>query len=327
MKKKYGFIIVLAVIILMGSSFFKIAEKIEFDKEFNKEVFHTKEYYVKDEKSARKIIRAQGKLMRNGYSDSEIIKVEKYLEDAYKIEAVNLQGIDPETADSIKVACDYMFREYPFLTGFITNITVSNEISDNRDILAKYENFIYITNPNAEQLYPFVIKKQILLNEAEFCNKERMNNLIIRNIKSGFWPEGTSVTSIFIHELTHALIDNLICNKYGLNNHIYITEKNAEAFSNQVSENLSYNQNYAKELCESAYENYVKIYDSHCSYQDFCFSISEYGYGSQEDGGISYEETIAEAMAEYYIDAEDSSLAGKMIISQIEEEIIKLGIR
>ncbi|MBR1692214.1 MAG: hypothetical protein IJ711_05490 [Lachnospiraceae bacterium] len=322
-KKQYAVIIsVIGFAVVIAFLFInRYLSERKTEQQFLSEVFYTRQYYVADEKTARKILRLQGELLRSQCEENEVREIERELEKAYGIEAVNLQDVDAETADAIRTACLYMFTKYPVLHSYLTNITVQDDISERSDAIAKYENFMFLTNPDETELYPFVIKNQILLRRREFANRERLENLIKRNIDNGFWSEGTSIESIMVHELSHALVDCIISSQYGLGNSIYITESNADAFSQCNMQDLASNQEFAQSLCRKAYAQYCKDYSNEDSYEEFCMQISGYGVALQEDGGIAYEETIAEAVADVYLHGEDAGIPSKLISSELDKAI------
>ncbi|MCR5420545.1 MAG: hypothetical protein K6E98_06040 [Lachnospiraceae bacterium] len=132
---------------------------------------------------------------------------------------MNLRNVDREMAEYIRSACDYMYKEYPILNGFLTNITVLDEVSESYSAIALYENDSYIINSDSDRLYPIVIRRRILLRAKDF-------------------------------ELGYAL-------------------------------------------------------------------------GLQEDGGYSYEVTIAEAISHEYVHGEDSSSAVRMMIRELKKVIEK----
>lgn len=283
------------------------------------------EKYISDSEQAVEAIVADGVEKRTAYSNRKINKIEKRLEKKYEILAVNLGIMDKKTALSIERASDYMFRTYPILKGFITNITVSGDLSEDDSTVAKYESYTFIQNEAEENVYPFVLKKQIVLNEREFLNPTRLNNLIKKSVLDGHWMKDTNVEALIVHEMSHALIDTIICQKYGLTDPIYICEENAEAFSQCATNSLAANQFIEKEICITAYETYKKEYKTEESYEDFCKKISDYALGLQEDGGYSYTETCAEACVDVYLHGENSSEPAKLIVQILNDiSMVKL---
>ena len=165
----------------------------------------------------------------------------------------------------------------------------------------------FIENPNAGELYPFVMRNRIILDQEDFLNSTRLNNMIKRNVMDGFWKEGSDISSIIVHELTHGLIYYLELAEYDLGRGIYITEDIADRFSIVMTNQLSYNQTMAKSICMNSFENYCNLIEVEITFSEFCQGILGYAAGLQSDGGISYGEIIAEAMTDYYLNRENMS--------------------
>ncbi len=313
-------VILLTVFLLMPSVRKKRAEK-ELLRAFSSGIMENAEVYVPDETTARKLIRAQGQLLRSTCEDNGIRDIEKYLEKTYGMEAVNLRDMDEDTAGSVKDACDYMYGTYPILNGYLTNITLQDDVSESDAAIALFETNTYIINPSSMRLYPIVIKKQILLRAKSFENPRRLENTVNINVRDGFWTEGTDVTAVLVHELGHALISCILSHKYGLDNTVFVDENNADAYSSYNMEQLSDHQDFVKSICENAYAKYKEETGESDSYEDFCGQISGYAKGIQDDGGISYEETVAEAISNVYVHGGDCALPAALIVEEIDSAI------
>ncbi len=308
-------ILSLTAVFLFGCD---LMEEERLKRDFSTNIYDHAEVYVPNEKTARKILRAQGELLRDGSQDESVREVEKYLEMTYGMEAVNLKHMEPELAVALKDACDYMYGKYPILNGYLTNITVQDDVSESVAAIALFETDTYIINTPSKGLYPMVIKKQILLRAKDFENGRRMENMIRINVRDGFWTEGTDVTAVLVHELGHALVSSILSKQYGLGNTVFIDEKNADAYTNYNMQQLADNQEFAKSLCEGAYERYKNEYGKEGSYEDFCSEISGYATGIQDDGGISYDETVAEAISNVYVHGDGCALPAALIQEEIE---------
>lgn len=273
------------------------------------------ERYISDSEEARMAIINDGIEKRSAYYNKKINKIEKRIEKKYEILAVNLGTMDRQTALSIENACKYMFQTYPILKGHITNLTLSNDW-DEEDSIAKYEKHTFIQNNLETGIYPFVIKRQIVLSE-EFLNPVRLNNIIKKSVLDGHWMKDTNIEALLVHEMSHALMDAIICQKYELLDTVYISRENADAFSKCMTDNLAANQSTEIEICNAAYKKYKKNYKSEESYEEFCAQISDYAIGLQEDGGYSYAETCAEACVDVYLHGESSSVAARLIVEEL----------
>jgi len=326
MQKRKVVIVVVSLLLIVSSVFAIIFlpgvlknHKIEkeLEKKYSTEICDHAENYVPDKRVAHKLIRAQGVLMREDCEENSVREIERYLEKTYELDAVNLRNMDQEMAEYIKAACDYIYKKYPVLKGYLTNITVTDSVSESSAAIAIYDDSIFIMNP--DNLYPIVIRRSILLRAKEFENIRRMKNLVKMNVDGNFWTEGTDIAAVIVHEFGHVLSDCIISYKYGLDNEIYIGEKEKEAYSKCCSEDLSYNQFFEKDICEKAYENYKSQVDADATYDEFCGEISDYAIGAQADGGYSYSETIAEAVSNEYVLGENSCMAAKLIVEELEK--------
>ena len=107
---------------------------------------------------------------------------------------------------------------------------------------------------------------------------------------------------------------------------ICITEEKGDAFSECCIQDLAINQTIEKDICNTAFNNYLAEQGVDCTYEEFCSEISGYALGLQEDGGISYGETIAESMTDVYINGENCNPASKAIIDEVETRLKRLNL-
>lgn len=288
---------------------------IDSDKQFNA--------YVKDWETARDVIVEYGIRQRALYDNPEVKEIELQMEKDYDILAVNLGEIDVEAAREIEQAFAYMYEEYPILQGTLTNLTLSNFPNTSGNELAITRTRELVVNETFGTC-PFVVKYEILLNVVRMSDREKMLVDYKKQAADGHWPEGTGTTSIIVHELGHQLMEVIRMMQYGLYDGkeftaYYITEENHDAFSDCIMDSLSINQTVNKTVIEEAYQLWIDQYGETGDEEAFRSSISEYASGIQSDGGISYGETISEAIADYYLHGEDSVNATKAIISCIND--------
>lgn len=241
-------------------------------------------------------------------------EIEAAMEQQFGIGEVELAQMEPELAQKVYCAFSYMYERYPILQDKITNVEVEEIPSG---AVAKAE---YVEIPSEqEELYPIQMKQQVTLGEREFLNEVRLTNLIRKSTADGHWMEGTDVDSIVVHELEHILLNVIRMERYGLDDFCTITEENEEAFSAYQTDVLSMNQTTAKEIVDAAYQNYKNSGQTDVTLEEAKEMISGYASGEQDDGGISYEETIAEAMVDLYLHGEDATSFSKEIIAEIDE--------
>lgn len=278
---------------------------IEYDKQYNAKVSSKEE--------AREAIIEYGIRQRERYSNSAVTDIELQIEQDYDLFAVNLGEIDEETAQDIEKAFFYMYETYPEIRGTLTNLSLGNFENPKAGNIAVTQNSEFIINEEFGR-YPFVVKYEIILNAAKFTNREKLLKDCAYNIETGYWPEGSDITSIVVHELGHQLLNVIAMQQFGFQDCYYVTEENADGYSQYVTDSLSVNQTVGKSIMQEAYTIWTEEYGNTGSEEDFRSSISHYAKGEQADGGVSYGETFAEAVADIYLNGEQAADASKAIL-------------
>ena len=282
---------------------------IQYDKQYKA--------YISSREEAERKIREYGEQQRELYSNPEVTEIEKQMEQDYGLFAVNLGEVDVETARDIERAFSYMYREYPLLQGTLTNVSLGNleGFANGKIAVTQINEFII----NEEfGVCPHVVKHEIILGAATFLNRENFLKTCERMTESGHWPENTDISSVVVHELGHQLLNAYAMRQFGLQDPYYITEENEDAYSAYLTDSLSSYQEIPKQVLNEAYERWESGHPGE-DYTTFCKEISEYAVGTQTDGGISYPETFAEAIADIYLHGEDAADASRKIDEVIRE--------
>lgn len=267
--------------------------------------------FVSSKEEARRAIVEYGINQRSKYSNPSVREIELSMEKEFDILAVNLGEIDVETAKEIQAAFTYMYQKYPILKGSLTNLSLGNFKNSSNGKLALTDSRIFIIN-GEYGAYPQVVKDEIILGANKFLKRNNLLKTCEDMSETGYWPKNSNITSIVVHELGHQLLAVYTKERYGLYEGYYITEKSKEAYNSYLTDSLSSNQTIAKEVMNMAYNNW-KANHPGCDYETFCQSISKYAVGEQDDGGISYTETFAEAIADVYLNGENASEASREI--------------
>lgn len=290
---------------------------IEYDKVFYAQIDSLEE--------AKQAIASYGEMQREKYDNEKVIKIEKQLEEKYDIAAVNFGEMDLQTAKDIKKACDYMFKTYPELKGTLTNLSLANFPMDTASATAITESKEFIIHDEFEQT-PFVMKYQIVLSAAKYLKRDKLLATCKEMVEIGHWPKGTNITSLVVHELGHQALDVVAMKEFGLIENgefkgIYITEENRDCFAGYITDSLSANQEVPKKLIADAYISWQTKYGHTGTEEEFRKSISDYALGIQADGGISYPETVAEAVADVYLHGKKAADASKAITEILAERM------
>lgn len=265
---------------------------------------YTNNYINSINDAYQKIISDVESQMRKCNDDIEIIKIQETLKKEYKISAVNLCDMSLEETTKIKNTIDKMYSLFPNIKGYLTNISITNSL--NKDNYIAYFQPVYQfvnSNKNIEK-YNKVNKTQILLNSYYFLNEDILHQQIKNVIKDDWYVKDATWDSLIAHELGHYITFVTLLKQYNIDNITLVTKEN-ESTINEIINKIN-SGDYAKELVEESLYNYNIMYQKNVDIEQFSKSISNYANTKNKNGDIIYDETIAEAIHDYYIH-EDSA--------------------
>jgi hypothetical protein len=79
--------------------------------------------------------------------------------------------------------------------------------------------------------------------------------------------------------------------------------------------------NFSRILLEEAYEEYLKVYGNNLTFLGFRESISKYAVAKDNTGSYIYDETIAEAFHDVYINGNNAKPASRMIMKVLNTKL------
>lgn len=242
-------------------------------------------------------------------------KIEKELEEKYQIDSVSFCDINDNNVKKIKEVIDKTFELFPNTKGYLTNITITNSGS-NKDYIAYFEPIcIFINDKNTN--YNSVNKTQILLNGYYFLNDKILNNEITNIVDKGFYVKDANYYSTIAHELGHYITFVCLLKENNINSLILVTENNKNNFEKILKD--SDNSILSKEIVDSALNNYNQKYNKNLSKENYAKLISNYAAAKDKNGNIITEETIAEAIHDYYLHGDRAELASLEIIKIVKK--------
>ena len=249
--------------------------------------------------------------------NEEIKKIERRLEVKHDIIAVNLCELDLEYAKELEKTIDKVFKTFPTVKGYLTNITLTNP-KDGANYIAAFTATQLFATSTSVDTYPHAYKMIMNLNASYFLDLDYLKDTVTSASNNGYFPKGATATSVVAHEFGHyisfvALLrstfldDTLLLSKYNYNRYQKLLDSwNAGEFS--------------KKIIGEAYGNYKKAYkDKKLSEYDFKASISEYAIATDENGEPIYDETIAEAFHDSYLNGSKAKPASKEIIKVLRK--------
>lgn len=251
--------------------------------------------------------------------DKEDVKnIETSIEENYGIVAVNLCEIDYEFAKEIENVIDTIYKEFPNIKGYLTNLTLINA-PEFSNYIASFVSAKLFAKSNTRNTYPNVYKMSILLNASYFLNLDYFDASISDSLSYGYFPPNATKYSIVAHEFGHYLS---FLAQYkttsNLDELVLLTKNNYSSYSKLIGD--SNNGTFSKKIINEAYENYKKTDNiQYSSIDRFRETISEYAVVKNNNGEYIYDETIAEAFHDYYINRDNAKEVSKEIVKVLKK--------
>lgn len=249
---------------------------------------------------------------------AEIINIENQIVNNYGVVAVNLCEMNVEFANELKNVVAYVYNNYPSARHYLTNITLANVEDTGSFIAAFMPIFTFVTSDTASG-YPIGSKSQILLNAKYFLNTSKIENSASYGSQTGYFPPNATRSSTVAHEFGHYLSYVALLNYYNSGKLNYVTTADASTLYKVYDDFNS--GNFSRILLEEAYDEYVKVYGSGMNFLQFRQSISKYAISKDSSGSYIYDETIAEAFHDCYLNGNNAKPASRMIMKVLETKI------
>lgn len=274
---------------------------------------------IKNIDDANKLI-IQDSTEQKNKCPKEILAIENEIIDKYNITAVNLCEMDVDFAKELENVFKEIYDEYPTARKYITNLTLRNTslLSDNGVIAAFMPMFLFAES-NSSSGYPWVIKTQVLLSSNYFLNKERLASSVQESSKAGHFPPNSTIYSPVAHELGHYLSFIAMMQHYDVDS-IRIIESNDVGIVSTLMDDFA-DGNYSLDIIKEAYENYKKTTDNPLELDEWRGTISAYALAKDKTGNYIYDETIAEAFHDTYLNKENAKEASKFIVEVLKKRL------
>ena len=251
---------------------------------------------------------------------NEIKKVEDEIIKKYNITAVNLCEMDVDFARELENVFEVIYRDYPSARGYITNLTLrnTNMLSEGGVIAAFMPVFNFATS-DSNSSYPWIIKTQVLLSSQFFLNSSKLEASTNEGSSSGHFPPNSTIYSPVAHELGHYLSFLAMMKYYKINSILLIDDNSVETFYKLYSDFAE--GNYSLTMINEAYENYKKDTNTSMSLDEWRGTISKYALAKDNSGEYIYDETIAEAFHDVYLNNDNAKDASKYIVKVLKEKL------
>lgn len=270
-------------------------------------------------KDANKLISKDSTDQKNN-CPKEILQVENDIIKKYGITAVNLCEMDVDFARELQSVFDVIYKEYPAARGHITNLTLRNTsmITDGGVIAAFMPVFNFAT-ADSSTTYPWVIKTQVLLSSTYFLNKSKLEASVNDGSSSGHFPPNSTLYSPVAHELGHYLSFLAMLNNYDMDSILLVDSNNINTFY-KVYEDFG-KGDFSLEMLKEAYNNYKIDTNTTLGFDEWRGTISQYALAKNNSGEYIYDETIAEAFHDVYLNKDNARDASKYIVSVLKKKL------
>lgn len=255
-------------------------------------------------------------------NDLQVYLLEKEISQKYKIPSINFCDISFEEANKIRYVIDNIYTLFPNIEGYLTNITITNtkELSEYVAYFQPIYQFVNIDDDINK--VNKVNKTQILLNSYYFLNDRILNTSITDSISSNWYVNDASWESTIAHEFGHYITFVLLLKEYNIDNITLVTRDNYKQFNDIIK--ISNDGSFSTSIVDRALYNYNNKYNLNYDIETFAKSISEYASSRDREGYLLVDETIAEAVHDYYLHKNNASLASMEIINILNQKLQEL---
>lgn len=269
---------------------------------------------------ANKLIEKDSTSQKNGCSE-EIKQVENELITKYNITAVNLCEMNAGYARELGNVIEKIYDEFPSARGHITNMTLYNTGMSESGIIAAFMPVFQFASSSSSSSYPWVIKTHLLLTARYFLNPELLDNDVKTSASGGHFPPNSNKYSPVAHELGHYLSFLGMMKYYNIDSILLINNNNADKLYKLVNDFAK--GDYSLSLLNEAYENYKRDTGSNIDFDSWRGTISGYALAKDNNGSYIYDETIAEAFHDIYLNGHNSKDASKYIVNVLKSRLNK----
>ena len=248
---------------------------------------------------------------------AEVVAIENEIVSNYGLKAINLCEMDVDFAEELRDVIAYIYNEFPTARNHMTNITLAN-VDENATFMAAFMPIFTFATSNTKNGYPVGFKTQIILNAKYFLNSNKIDSSVSYGVKIGYFPPNATRSSTVAHEFGHYLSYVALLNYYHSGDLTFVKNGNGNLM---VIYNDFNDGDYSKKIINDAYLVYKQSGSNTMSFDEFRGSISKYALSKDANGDYIYDETIAEAFHDCYLNGDNAKLASKLIINELKSHL------
>lgn len=273
---------------------------------------------VKNVDDARKLINQDSINQKKNDYPKEIMDIENEIISKYSITAVNLKEMDVEFAKELESVIKKIYEDYPGARGYLTNLTLTNLDMSQSGVIALFMPIFTFGTSNTSTTRPWVIKTQVQLNAKYFLNPERIDVAVETSSKAGHFPKNATKYSPVAHEFGHYLSFIALLNHYSTNSILVIEDNQLQNYYD-IYKDFG-NGTFSKKMLDEAYQNYLSS-NPNIGFDEWRGQISEYALAKDATGDYIYDETVAEAFHDVYLNGNKANIASKYIVEVLKKYI------
>ena len=249
----------------------------------------------------------------------ETYKYQSDVEDIAAIPVVSFCDVSDNEAQKLTEVIKKMYSLFPNMSGALTNISITNATT-NSEYIARFQPMFQFVNTNNDiNSYNKVNKTQILLNSYYFLNDDIMSNPVSSVVGEDWYVKDATWESTIAHELGHYVSFAAFLRQNGLNNITFVTAENEEKINNAMNKFDS--GDFSMSILNQALNNYNSKYNTNLDVNSFALTISKYAGEKDKKGNLIADETIAEAIHDYYLHGYNCSKSSYEIVSIIKQKL------
>ncbi len=253
------------------------------------------------------------------YSNLELSTLEYEMQNNYSIPSVIFCDISLTEAQKIKDVVDKMYALFPNIKGALTNIAITNAAT-NSEYIARFQPMYQFVNINDDiENYNKVNKTQILLNSYYFLNENMLSKPISDIVGENWYVNDATWESTVAHEIGHYISFVIFLKEHNLQNITYVNKSNYELINTLMKE--FDNGEFSKNIINEALINYNQKYYTNLDLFSYAATISNYASTKDDEGNLIADETIAEAIHDYYLHGYSMKSSSYEIINVIKRKL------
>lgn len=249
----------------------------------------------------------------------ETLQLQYEIETNNSIPVVSFCDISYDEVEKITEVIKKMYSLFPNIKGALTNISITNATT-NSEYIARFQPMFQFVNPNENiNNYNKINKTQILLNSYYFLNEEIMSNPVSSVVGENWYVKDVSWESTIAHELGHYISFVIFLRENGIENITFVNAEN----ENKINELLTKfdSGDFSTSLLNQSLINYNTKYGTNLDLNSFALTISKYAGIKNKNGILIADETIAEAIHDYYLHGNNCSKSSYEIVNIIKSRL------